>query len=176
MPVTTYLLVHGGAHGGWCYQTVATRLRAAGHDVYAPTLTGLGERSHLRHAGIDLDLHVTDILNVLFYEDLRDVVLVPDPDNPHTFGVEDPAVVAWMAPRLAPHPWRCFTQPVRIAHPELVAAIPQSHIVASPTLPDEHPERVAAARAAGRVWLVETGHDLMLSEPDTAADLLLRLG
>ena len=45
--MATYVLVHGGAHGGWCYQRVARLLRAAGHDVYTPTLTGLGERSHL---------------------------------------------------------------------------------------------------------------------------------
>ena len=56
--MTTYVLVHGGGHGGWCYKPVATRLRAAGHDVYTPTLTGLGERSHLLHADIDLDLHI----------------------------------------------------------------------------------------------------------------------
>ena len=45
--MATYVLVHGGGHGGWCYQKVARRLRAAGHEVHAPTLTGLGERSHL---------------------------------------------------------------------------------------------------------------------------------
>jgi len=53
--MASYVLVHGGAHGGWCYQRVAPLLRAAGHDVYAPTLTGLGERSHLLQPGIDLD-------------------------------------------------------------------------------------------------------------------------
>lgn len=45
--MATYVLVHGGSHGGWCYQRVARMLRSAGHDVYTPTLTGLGERSHL---------------------------------------------------------------------------------------------------------------------------------
>jgi hypothetical protein len=91
-----------------------------------------------------------------------EVVLVPGPDNPHAFGVEDPAVIEWMLPRLSPHPWHCFIQPLRIADPEALAAIPQSHIVASPGLPEEHPERVAAARASGRLWFVETEHDLML--------------
>jgi pimeloyl-ACP methyl ester carboxylesterase len=51
-------------------------LRAAGHEVHTPTLTGLGERVHLAHPEIDLDTHITDIVNVLAYEDLRDVVLV----------------------------------------------------------------------------------------------------
>ena len=68
--------MHGGGHGGWCYQRVARILRSAGHDVYTPTLTGLGERSHLMRPGIDLDTHILDIVNVLHYEDLRDVILV----------------------------------------------------------------------------------------------------
>jgi hypothetical protein len=54
--VATYVLVHGGGHGGWCYQRVARILRAEGHEVYTPTLTGLGERSHLVGPHIDLDL------------------------------------------------------------------------------------------------------------------------
>src|SRR6266567_669014 len=74
--MATFALVHGGGHGGWCYQRVARILRAAGHEVHAPTLTGLGERSHLLRAGIDLDLQITDIVNLLHYEDLRDVILV----------------------------------------------------------------------------------------------------
>ncbi len=74
--MATYVLVHGGGHGGWCYTKVARRLRAAGHDVHAPTLTGLGERSHLLRPGIDLDLHIDDVVALLHYEDLRDVILV----------------------------------------------------------------------------------------------------
>ena len=53
--MATYVFVHGGGHGGWCYQRVARILRAAGHEVYTPTLTGLGERSHLLSPDIDLD-------------------------------------------------------------------------------------------------------------------------
>src|SRR6195256_5965415 len=74
--MATYVLVHGGAHGGWCYQRVARLLRSAGHEVYTPTLTGLSERSHLLSPAIDLDLHITDVVAVLHYEDLRDVILV----------------------------------------------------------------------------------------------------
>jgi pimeloyl-ACP methyl ester carboxylesterase len=74
--MATFVLVHGGGHGGWCYQRVARRLRAEGHDVHTPSMTGLAERSHLLHTGIDLDHHVRDIVEVLHYEDLRDVVLV----------------------------------------------------------------------------------------------------
>src|ERR687891_1282819 len=74
--MATYVLVHGGGHGGWCYRSVPRILRSAGHDVHAPTLTGLGDRSHLVTADIDLDVHITDVVNLLRYEDLRDVVLV----------------------------------------------------------------------------------------------------
>jgi pimeloyl-ACP methyl ester carboxylesterase len=71
----TFVLVHGAWHGGWCWQRVADRLRGAGHTVFTPTLTGLGERSHLMRAGIDLKTHVTDVVNVLEWEGLADVVL-----------------------------------------------------------------------------------------------------
>jgi pimeloyl-ACP methyl ester carboxylesterase len=74
--MATYVLVPGGAHGGWCYQKVARLLRAAGHEVYALTLTGVGERSHLVSAEVDLDLHINDVVQVLRFEDLRDVILV----------------------------------------------------------------------------------------------------
>jgi pimeloyl-ACP methyl ester carboxylesterase len=73
--MATYVLVHGGGHGGWCYQGVARLLRAAGHEVYAPTLTGLGERAHLLSPQVDLDLHIRDVAAVMEYEDLREVIL-----------------------------------------------------------------------------------------------------
>jgi pimeloyl-ACP methyl ester carboxylesterase len=72
----TYVLVHGGGHGGWCWERVATPLREQGHRVYTPTLTGLGERSHLLHPDIDLDTQITDVINTLKWEDLKDVILV----------------------------------------------------------------------------------------------------
>ena len=52
--MATYVLVHGGGHGGWCYQRVARLLQAEGHVVYTPTMTGLGERAHLLNADVDL--------------------------------------------------------------------------------------------------------------------------
>ena len=76
MAMATIVLVHGGGHGGWCFKPLARLLRDKGHDVYAPTLTGLGERAHLFRAGVDLDCHVNDIVALLHYEDLRNVVLV----------------------------------------------------------------------------------------------------
>jgi len=71
----TFVLVHGAWHGGWCWQRVADRLRGGGHTVFTPTLTGLGERSHLLRAGIDLKTHIADVVNVMKWEGLSDVVL-----------------------------------------------------------------------------------------------------
>jgi pimeloyl-ACP methyl ester carboxylesterase len=74
--MATFVLVHGAWHGGWCWRRVADLLERRGHKVFAPTLTGLGERSHLMSGGINLDTHITDVVNVLRWEDLSDVVLV----------------------------------------------------------------------------------------------------
>jgi pimeloyl-ACP methyl ester carboxylesterase len=74
--MTTYLLVGGAWLGGWCWQGVARRLRDNGHDAYPVTLTGLGERAHLASPEVDLDTHVTDVVNLIEYEGLRDVVLL----------------------------------------------------------------------------------------------------
>ena len=71
----TFVLVHGAWHGGWCWRRVADLLTNAGHKVFTPTLTGLGERSHLIDAKVNLSTHVTDIVNVLKWERLKDVVL-----------------------------------------------------------------------------------------------------
>ena len=236
--MATYVLVHGGGHGGWCYQRVARLLRTAGHEVYTPTLTGLGERSNLLSPRIDLDLHIRDVVAVLHYEDLHDVVLVghsyggmvitgvadraadrvgrlvyldaanpvngqslldvagpmieatrpagqvvdgvelvllPSPEAGLFYGVIDPDDVAWMADRLTGHPWRCFEQPLDLTNEAALWAIPQYHIICSATLATRDPELMEKARAAGRLWEIDTGHDLMITEPDAVADALLQV-
>ena len=236
--MATYVLVHGGGHGGWCYQRVARRLRSAGHEVYTPTLTGLGERSHLLSPAIDLDLHLTDVVALLHYQDLRDVILVghsyggmvitgvadratdrvgrivyldaanpvngqslvdvagpiieatrpsgevvdgvelvllPFPEAGLFYGVTDPDDVAWMADRLTGHPWSCFEQPLRLTNETALWAIPQYHIVCTSTLATRDSELMEQARAAGRLWEVDTGHDLMITEPVAVADALLEI-
>jgi pimeloyl-ACP methyl ester carboxylesterase len=70
------VLVHGAWHGGWCWKRVAELLRAKHHTVFAPALTGLGERSHLLKPDINLDTHILDIVNEIKWKDLRDVILV----------------------------------------------------------------------------------------------------
>lgn len=72
----TFVLVHGAWHGGWCWSRVADRLRAAGHQVFTPTQTGLGERKHLLSKDITLDTFRTDIVNVIEAEELSKIVLV----------------------------------------------------------------------------------------------------
>jgi pimeloyl-ACP methyl ester carboxylesterase len=71
----TFVLVHGAWHGGWCWRRVADILETRGHKVYTPTLTGLGERSHLMTSSINLDTHIADIVNVFKWEDLEHAVL-----------------------------------------------------------------------------------------------------
>src|SRR5206468_1823145 len=70
------VLVPGACLGGWAWGDVARRLRAHGHDVHPATLTGLGARVHLARPDVDLETHVTDVVNLLDYEGLEDVVLV----------------------------------------------------------------------------------------------------
>jgi pimeloyl-ACP methyl ester carboxylesterase len=236
--MATYVLVHGGGHGGWCYQRVARILRSAGHEVHTPTMTGLGERSHLLRPEIDLDLHIRDIVSVLHYDDLRDVILVghsyggmvitgvadraadrigrlvfldaatptngqslvdvagpvieavrpdgrvvdgielvllPSPEAGLLYGVTDPNDLAWMADRLTGHPWKCFEQKLDLTNEAAFRAIPQYHIVCTSTLATRDPDLVAQARAEDRLWDIDTGHDLMITEPEAVAELLERV-
>jgi pimeloyl-ACP methyl ester carboxylesterase len=72
----TFVLVHGSWHGGWCWRRVSDLLERKGHKVFTPTLTGLGERSHLLSKDVNLDTHIADIVNVFKWEDLRNACLV----------------------------------------------------------------------------------------------------
>ena len=73
--MTTFVLIHGAYQGGWIWQPTAARLRAAGHLVYAPSLDGCAERRRSLRPAITPATHATDIAELMFYEDLRDVVL-----------------------------------------------------------------------------------------------------
>ena len=90
---TTFVLVHGAWHGGWCYARVAALLRARGHTVLTPTLTGQGERAHLLSGAINLSTHVEDVLGVFRCERLNDVVLAG-----HSYGG---MVITGVADRIA---------------------------------------------------------------------------
>ena len=233
--VSTFVLVHGGGHGGWCYSKVKRLLEEAGHEVFAPSLTGLAEHAHLLSPEIDLDLHIDDIVRLLHSWDLHDVVLVghsyggmvitgaadraperiaklvyldaanpahgqslvdiagpiiemtrpsgavvdgvelvllPSPEAGAFYGVTDPDDLAWMADRLTGHPWRCFEQKLMLSNEEALWAIPQYHVVCESTIATRDPELMRAAAAEGRLWQIDTGHDLMITEPAFVASAL----
>ncbi len=232
--MANFVLVHGGAHGGWCFQPLARVLRDNGHEVYTPTLTGLGERAHLFRADVDLDCHIDDVVAVLRYEDLRDAILVghsyggavitgaadrapdrvahrvyldsmepkdgqsmvdiagpfmaaaqldsrtidgvemclfPSDETLPYYGVVDPETLDWMRERLTPHPVRCFQQPLTLTDPAALQSIPQSHISTTMFLSLRNVDRIRE-KADGRVWDIDTGHDLMITEPQKVAELL----
>src|SRR5215510_16409982 len=72
----TFVLVHGAFHGGWCWRRVSDMLEKKGHKVFAPTLTGPGACSHMISKDVNVSTHVTDIANLIRWENLSDVVLV----------------------------------------------------------------------------------------------------
>ena len=95
--MATFVLMHGGGMGGWTWKFVRELLEAKGHRVFTPTFTGFGERAHLIGREVGNATHVTDIVNVLHYEDLTDVILVA-----HSYaGTVAPGVVAQAGERIA---------------------------------------------------------------------------
>ena len=74
--MTTFLICHGAWSAGWAWKKMHPLMAAAGHRLVSPTYTGLGEREHLANPSIDLETHIKDVLNVISYEDLRDIVLI----------------------------------------------------------------------------------------------------
>jgi pimeloyl-ACP methyl ester carboxylesterase len=115
-----YVLIHGGGHGGWCYRWLANELRSAGHEVWTPTLTGFGDRSHLGGREVDFATFVTDVVQVLELEDVTDAVLVG-----HSMGgVVVPRVAEVAAGRISQVVWMAA---VVLADGEtLLEAVPQT--------------------------------------------------
>src|SRR3954463_6702408 len=75
-PSKTFLVCHGAWSAGWAWKKVHPLMQAAGHRLVTPSYTGLGERAHLANPSVDLEAHIQDILNVIEYEDLHDIVLL----------------------------------------------------------------------------------------------------
>jgi pimeloyl-ACP methyl ester carboxylesterase len=98
MDPLVFVLVHGAWHGSWCWHRVAEGLRALGHLVFTPTLTGLGERSHLMRPGLTIEDFATDVANVIEAEGLQQVVLVG-----HSFGGGPISVIADRNPETLQH-------------------------------------------------------------------------
>ncbi|MGH8869957.1 MAG: alpha/beta fold hydrolase [Actinomycetes bacterium] len=232
--MSTFVLVHGAWHGGWCWDRVTPLLRTAGHDVHAPTLTGLSERAHLLSPQVGLETHVEDVVRLIDVLGLHDVVLVghsyagqivtavadrrPDAVGRRVYldafvgtdgeaarvllpegvahhwaeaaagpgfgwlvpvrslsvlGVTEQADVDWLTPRLTPHPWKTYTDPLRLAG--AVDDVPATFVECVAWM------RVfqgQADRARARGWPVhelETGHEAMVTAPKQLADILLHL-
>jgi len=176
--MTTFVLVHGGGHGGWCWQRVAGRLRAAGHDVHAPTLTGFGERHHL--VAESFDTFVTDVANVLEFEDLTGVVLVG-----HSMGgTIIPRVAERVPERIGTVVWLAAV--VTDDGESLLDAVPQTEWTARAVtlLPDgtaqtDHAAMLDAILQDGtpedRAWVLERHRDYpkhALVEPGRLRDFL----
>lgn len=236
--MTNFLLVHGAWHGGWCWRRVARILRSAGHEVFAPTLTGLGEREHLMSADIGLDTHIADVLGVVQYEDLSDVVLVGhsyggmviagaaekasgriahlvyldafvpedgkslcDYQPPEitdmfrettrtqgdgfklpcfipaeAFGVTNEEDLAWVRPRLNPHPLKTKLDKIELKNPK-AAKLPRTFIYCND--PAVGPFGQFAERIrdddSWQYRELPTGHDAMITKPEQLADLLLEI-
>lgn len=234
----TYVLVHGGFHGGWCWKQVARQLRELGHDVYTPTWTGLGERAHLVSIRPTLETFITDITQVLHYEDLKDVVLVghsfagsviaavadrmperlrhlvyldaqilqsgqsaldiapPDlydfykkradetsggltipANDPRYFGISEPDLIAWITPKLTPHPFQTYVDKLRLDHP-LGNGLPVTYIACT----EPYNRGTTSSRELLKSledWTsleIATGHDAMLTAPEALTAMLAEIG
>ena len=95
-----------------------------------------------------------------------ELVLLPAPGAGAFYGVTDPVDLAWMDARLTGHPWRCFEQKLDLRNEADLWALPQYHIVCESTIGTRDPALIEEARTHGRFWSIDTGHDLMITEPD----------
>lgn len=136
--MATFVLVHGAWHGSWCWNRVRRALQAQGHEVFTPTLTGLAERSHLLSPDIDLQTHIEDVVSLIRYEDLSDVVLCG-----HSYaGIVVSGVADRLADRIA----------ALVYLDAFVLADGQSLHDALP--PDHRQGQMEAAAAVGEGWRV----------------------
>jgi len=232
--MSTYVLLHGAWHGGWAWRRVAPLLRAAGHEVHAPTLTGVSDRAHLIGPAVGLGTHIQDVTALLEAHDAQDVVLVghsyagqvvtgvadrvperiarrvyldafvgddgdaaidllPESVAHHyhesvagpgfgwlipvrslqVLGVTEQADLDWLTPRLTPHPWLSYTEPLRLTG--AAERVPAAFVECTDWM---RVFRQQGERAAARGWPVHglaTGHEAMVTAPKELAELLLAL-
>ncbi|MEE1757905.1 alpha/beta fold hydrolase [Streptomyces sp. SP18BB07] len=232
--MSTFVLVHGAWHGGWAWQRVIPALRAAGHEVHAPTLTGISDRAHLAGPSVGLSTHVQDVVALIEAQDLHDVVLVGHsyagqvvtgvadrvPDRiakrvyldafvghdgdaaidllPETvaehyresvagpgfgwlipvrsltvLGVTEQEDLDWLGPRLTPHPWLSYTEPLRITGDcDRVTAV---YIECTDWMRVFKPHAEKAMALGWPVLHITTGHEAMVTAPEELAELLLTI-
>src|SRR4051794_41147213 len=173
----TFLVCHGAWSAGWAWKKMHPLMSKAGHRLVTPSYTGLGERAHLAHPAIDLETHITDMLNVIKYEDLRDFVLIGHsyggmvatgvadrardkvrqlksgdgwrvPPNP-TSPDTPPEDVAWLNERRVNMPLQCLEQPLKLSAP---LSLPRSYIYASRISPADVFGRFAKMAKNNSAW------------------------
>src|ERR1700682_6699737 len=74
--MAAFLVAHGAWAAGWAWKRMRPLMAAHGHELFTPSYTGLGERAHLAHRDLNLESHIADVLAVLEFEDLRNVILI----------------------------------------------------------------------------------------------------
>lgn len=163
----------------------------AGHSYGGIVITGAADRALDRVAQlVFLDAailndgeslaSVTPAVSAMYEEaeTVDGVELILWPDKPIAraiYGVDDETDWAWMRERLRPHPWRCFNEPLVLRNAEAVARLPRTIINCPSTLRKRAGEKLDRYLAGDRVWEIDTGHDLMITEPEKTAEMLLRL-
>jgi pimeloyl-ACP methyl ester carboxylesterase len=152
----TFVLVHGAWHGAWCWRRVAQLLRERGHRVFTPTLTGLGERSHLLTPDVNLDAHIADVVDVFERERIDDAVLCA-----HSYG-------GWPVSGALEH-----------VHSRVSALVfLDAHLPKDGERgidKSNHREKIEAARAAGRPGTEPPDareFDMMIDEPEQLTGIL----
>jgi pimeloyl-ACP methyl ester carboxylesterase len=166
------VILVGHSYGGMVITGVLDRAPdRIGRLVCLDASTPVNDESLVDHAGPVISAVRPDGKVV----DGVELVLWPSPDAGMLYGVTDPDDLAWMAERLTPHPWQCFEQKLRLTNADATAGIPRYHIVCTSTLATRDRTIIEDARATGRLWDIDTGHDLMITEPQATADALLQV-
>lgn len=231
--MTTFVLVSGAWHGGWCWDRVEPLLRNAGHRVFTPTLTGLSDRAHLLNPSVGLDTHIADVVQLLDHHDLKEVVLVghsyagqvitgvadqrperllrriyldafigdgrpaiellPEEIAGHyresvaengfgwliprrsleVLGVTSEEDLAWLSPRLTPHPWKTYTDALKLngRHEE----VPAEFIECVDWMRVFRKYSELATSLGWPVHELQTGHEAMVTEPQELAATFLKI-
>ena len=232
--MTTYVFVHGAWHGGWCWKRLTRAMGATAGNVFTPTLTGLGERAHLASRDVGLETHIEDVLRVLAYEDLSNVILVGHsyagvvvtavadrvphrlarlvyldavvPKNGQSLldcagaefrkriedevrtegegwripvasaerlGLVQDEDINWVMPKLVPHPYRTFREPVDLQG-STGAALQRTYVNCIGSKP-RGGARTPQAEGIDDYHELSTGHDAMVTAPEAVAQLLFAI-
>ena len=231
----TFLMIHGAYHGGWCWQRVSAILEKQGHKVYAPSLTGNGDRIHLLSKELTLDTQIMDIVNLVKYEDLKDICLVahsfggwptsgalehiaervsslvwldafkpksgekpvdyisefsrkaleealargeagrkPTPANTYS---QDEKSYAWIESKLTPQPNNIVFQPITLTGK--LETVKKKTYIRAPKYPQAAFDKALAECRANPSWQTfvneNTGHDVMIDQPEWLADMILKV-